>query len=319
MKVSVHRLGLLLGACVLLGIVCPAQEAKPQTMEFGGKTRSYRVHVPPGHDLSKPTPLVLVFHGAGGDGAQMMRLTGFNELADQHGFIVAYPEGYQKNWNDGRGVPHWPAQAENIDDVGYISMLIDRLSKTLNVDRRRVYATGISNGGLITLRIGCELSDKLAAIAPVARTLTEKMAQSCRPPRPLPVLFVIGDADPLIPWQGGEQNMGQGFMVRVLSAPQTVAHWVNRNGCAAKASVTELPDRDPQDGTRVRRELYGSCKAGAEVVLYAIEGGGHTWPKLERAGGPMVDAATARRFGKTSRDLIASEAIWEFFRKHALK
>lgn len=314
----------LFGPCVMHRSAA-AQETKPETpktpktMDFGGKTRAYLLHVPPARDKAKPAPLVLVFHGAGGDGALMARLTGFNELADKHGFIVAYPDGYKNNWNDGRGIPMWPAHRENIDDVGFISALIEHLTKTLNVDRKRVYATGISNGGMISWRFGCELSGKLAAIAPVTRTLTEKMAQSCHPPRPLPVLMITGIADPLVPWDGGEQNMGQGVTVKVLSAQQTVAHWVKHNGCAANATITELPDKDPRDGTRVRREVYGSCKAGADVVLYAIEGGGHTWPKLKSAGAPLVDSAMAQRLGKTSRDIIASEVIWEFFSKHPMK
>ena len=318
MSALIRTIAILISS-LLLCAACLAQDTKPLTMEFGGKTRTYLLHIPPKHNKARLAPLVLVFHGGGGNGNQIMRQTGFNELADQHGFIVAYPDGYKGNWNDGRGIPMWPAHKEQIDDMGFISTLIEHLVKMLNVDRNRVYATGISNGGLISWRLGCEMSDKLAGIAPVARTLTEKMAMSCNPSRPLPVLMVMGVDDALVPWQGGDQNMGQGITVKVLSAQQTVAHWVKHNGCAAKPSITELPDRDPQDGTRVRREAYGWCTAGANVVLYAIEGGGHTWPKLKSAGEPLVDAATAERLGKTSRDLIASEVIWGFFNKHAMR
>lgn len=292
----------------------------PETMEFGGKTRTYLLHVPHSHNKAKPAPLVLVFHGAGGNSSQMVRLTGFNELADKHGFVVAYLDGYKGNWNDGRGIQAWPAQRENIDDVSFVAALIEHLVKTLNVDRRRVYATGISNGGLISWRLACELSDKLAAVAPVARTLTGKMAAGCKPARPISVLMMMGVADPLVPWSGGEQEMGRGVKVKVLSAPETVAHWVKANDCAAKPTTTELPDKDPADGTRVRREVYGRCKGSTEVVLYAIDGGGHTWPRPKGMPALETDNAARRalteRLGKTSREINAGEVIWEFFASH---
>ena len=276
-----------------------------------GLRRSYIVHIGAACDLNRPAPLVIVLHGGGGNGAGMVKLTGFNVVSDREGFIVVYPDGIDRHWNDGRGVEWYRAHRQDIDDVGFISALTDELSRKLNIDAKRVYATGISNGGMMSYRLGCELSDRIAAIAAVAASLAVNKVKEWSPTRPIPVMIIAGTADPLVPWNGGYIRYGERIYGTVLSVPETVEFWVEKNGCPARPVVRRLPDLDPTDGTVVRREVYSGCKGGAEVVLYAVEGGGHTWP-----GG--LQYLPERIIGKTSREFSASEVIWQFFKQHSL-
>jgi len=277
----------------------------------GGLERTYSVHISSSYDRSRPTPLVIVLHGGGGTGQGMPKLTGFNAVADRENFIIAYPDGFEKHWNDGRGV-QWQAQVENIDDVGFISALIDHLSDELNIDAGKIYVTGISNGGMMSHRLGCELSQKIAAISPVASNIPVNQASVWSPSRPVAVLIINGIDDPLVPWAGGDIHFGKTKLGEVLSVADTVKFWISKNQCSSSPVVTQLPDKDPVDGTTVRTEVYGGCQDGAEVVLYAVEGGGHTWP-----GG--LQYLPEFVIGKTSREFNASEVIWQFFKEHRLK
>jgi polyhydroxybutyrate depolymerase len=277
----------------------------------GGIQRTYTVHIGSPYDRSVPTPLLIVLHGGGGTGQGMIKLTGFNHIADIENFIVVYPDGFENHWNDGRGV-QWQAQTENVDDVGFISALIDHLSDELNIDAERIYVTGISNGGMMSHRLGCELSQKIAAIAPVASNIPVNMASVWAPSRPVSVLIINGTDDPLERWDGGEIQLGRNTYGVVLSVADTVKFWVGKDQCSASPTVTQLPDKDPSDGTTVRMETYGGCQGNAEVILYAIQGGGHTWP-----GG--LQYARTSVISRTSRDFDASETIWQFFQKHPME
>ena len=277
----------------------------------GGLERTYSVHVSSSYDRSIPTPLVIVLHGGGGTGQGMVKLTGFNAVADRENSIIAYPDGFEKHWNDGRGI-QWQSHIENTDDVGFISALIDHLSDELNIDARKIYVTGISNGGMMSHRLGCELSQRIAAISPVASNIPVNQASVWSPSRPVPVLIINGTDDPLVPWDGGEIRLGRNTFGVVLSVADTVKFWVEKDQCASSPVITQLPDKDPYDGTEVRKEVYGGCEGGAEVVLYAIEGGGHTWP-----GGLQYLPESV--IGRTSREFKASEVIWQFFKEQPME
>jgi polyhydroxybutyrate depolymerase len=278
----------------------------------GGLERTYTIHIASSYDKAKPTPLLIVLHGGGGTGQGMNKLTNFNDIADRKNFIVVYPDGFENHWNDGRGVEVYRAQNQNVDDVGFISALIDKLSQEFNIDAKRVYVTGISNGAMMSHRLGSELSQKVAAIAPVAGNIPVNMAWIWAPSRPVSVLIINGTEDPLVPWAGGEVHLGPLELGMVLPVADTIKFWVTHNKCTASPQVTQLPDKDPSDGTTVRVETYGGCQDSVAVVLYAVEGGGHTWP-----GG--LQYASKSRIGKTSRDFDASEVIWQFFQEHPME
>jgi polyhydroxybutyrate depolymerase len=270
----------------LLPLAALAQELAPQSIVVGGVTRTYRTYAPP--NAQRKLPLVLVLHGAGGDGGRVARTARFEQLAAKEGFIVVYPDGFEKHWNDLRGIPEWTAQQRNIDDVGFFSALIDRFVSQHQADARRVFVTGISNGGLMSHRLGCELADKIAAIAPVVRTLTNRLADGCKPARPIAVQMFFGTADKLVPFEGGIQKMGSAE-TPVLSARQTTEKWARLNRCAGPPSITRTTE--PAGS----REAYRGCRDGVEVVAYIREGAGHRWPP------------------------DATGLIWAFFKKHPMR
>jgi polyhydroxybutyrate depolymerase len=265
----------------------------------GGLDRSYLLYVPGSVSKDKAVPLVLVFHGGGGHDYNMPRFTHFDELADKEGFIVAYPESLNTHWNDGRDLS--PA-----DDIGFVKALIAEVERLYPVDPKRVYATGMSNGGFFSQRIACDLSDRVAAVASVAATLPEPLAGTCHPVRPLSVMFIQGTDDPLVHINGGPIAKTHG---RNISLDDSAKFWVEKNGASSKPQSSDLPSHDT-NGTSVHKDVYSGGKGGTEVVVYTIRGGGHTWPSA-----PQYMPAIL--VGKTNHDLDATQAIWEFFATHS--
>ncbi|MBM4309226.1 MAG: esterase, partial [Deltaproteobacteria bacterium] len=263
---NISSLLLIVGWVVFSSIVDPeasfAQHSRRGSISVGGLERTYVLYIPSPYEPSKPIPVVFLFHGGGGAGQGMQKLTlgGFDRIADREGFIVLYPDGIEKHWNDGRGLQAFRAHRENIDDVGFISALIEHLIRTLNVDSNRIYAAGISNGGQFSQRLACELSDRIAAIGVVAIQLPEHFPSSCALKRPVSILMMPGTEDPLVPWEGGEIGFRKGRKFgRVLSVSESIRFWTTKNQCPPSPMITYEPDRDSKDGTRVRREVYGPC------------------------------------------------------------
>lgn len=282
-----------------------AGQDKTLIITVDGRVRTARVHLPPQKSGILGLPVVLAFHGRLGDGAGMQRLTHLDTVADENGFLVAYPDGYRRSWNDGRADS--PANAAGVDDVAFVRALLERLERDYAVDGDRVFATGMSNGGFFTQRLGCELAGTFAAVAPVASVLPKKLAARCGPSRPMPVLMIAGTEDPLVPYGGGTVE-GSAGGAAVLSAKASAKRWRVLAGCGAPTSKT-LPDK-AKDGTSVSLLVAKKCDRGSGVQLYTVTGGGHTWP----GGTQYLPAAT---IGRTSRDFDASATIWAFFRAHA--
>jgi polyhydroxybutyrate depolymerase len=284
------------------------------SLMVNGLKRTYIIHLPAA--VNTMMPLVIVLHGGGGKGKSMVKLTnsGFDKLSDKKGFIVVYPDGIDKHWNDDRNGSEtgYVTHEKNIDDVGFISALIDELIMKYNIDSKRVYVTGMSNGAIMSYRLGCELSGKIAAIAPVAGNIPENL-QNCRPSNPVPVLAINGDKDPLVPYDGGEVTgpFGKKKLGKVLSTHESILFWVKTNGCSSKPVVTDVPDNDRDDGTRVQKLQFMNDRNNCDVIFYTIKGGGHTWPGGYQYLGEWI-------VGKTCRDIIATGVIWEFFEKHSL-
>lgn len=270
-------------------------------VKLEGTDRAYEVHVPKKYDARKPTPLVLALHGAGMNGRMMRWFSGLDATADREGFIVVYPNGTGtgelRTWNAG---PLFRLAGNKADDVAYLGAVLDDLDKVLAVDHKRVFATGMSNGAMMSYRLAAELSERIAAIAPVAGTM---LVSNPKPKRPVSVLHFHGTADALVPY---EMRRGLGLMKGV---DPSVMAWVNVNGCGATAKEEEV-SAGAKDGLKVTRKTWTGGKEGSEVILYTIKDGGHTWPGRDVAFGLL---------GKSTKSISANEMIWEFFQKHPMK
>lgn len=277
-----------------------------RTIHVDGSERSYVVHVPPQAAADSPLPLVLAFHGGGANARSMVVFSGLNKKADQAGFIVVYPDGsgrLERMLTFNAGNCCGQAAARNVDDVAFVRHVLDDVEGVAKVDPRRVFATGMSNGGMMAYRLASEMSDRIAAIAPVSGPMGTK---ECRPDRAVSVIHFHGDADEFAPFAGGEGRGPSG--THFYSVDHSINAWVDANQCDKHPVTTRLPDRE-HDGTTVRQVRYASGRDGAEVVLVVIEGGGHTWPGKE----PRL-----RALGVSTRDISANDMMWEFFRRHPL-
>jgi polyhydroxybutyrate depolymerase len=266
----------------------------------------YSPPLKPSH--SDKRPLLFVLHGGGGTNRGMLRLTNrrFNELADRDGFFVVYPQGIDKSWNDGRPDKISGAHRKGIDDVGFFRALIEYLVNEYPIDSDRIFVTGISNGGLMSFRLGCGLPEKIRAIAPVTAQIPSAIEPLCRSESAVSLAVFNGTEDPLVPYSGGQITVLRRERGEVLSTDETIRIWRKKNRCTPEARTTQLADI-ASDGTRVTRIEYTQCAAASKVVLYRIEGGGHAWPDGRQY-------LPVRLIGRTSRDINACDEIWEFFR-----
>lgn len=282
-----------------------------KTIQHNGIERTFYLYLPVNFDEMNALPVVLILHGGGkADGYKTAERTGYNIIADKENFIAVYPNGIDEQWNDGRGKTFRRNKGnENIDDVGFLSFLIDHLIDNYKGDPKRVYVTGLSNGGMMTFRLGCEIASKLAAIAPVIANIPEKIVRDCNPNGSLPVLIMNGTDDPLLPWNGGHVKFLGRKMGRVLSTENSVRFWVEHNKCFEEPFTNLLPDIDEDDDSRVREVTYGNKDGDVEVILYAIENGGHNFP-----GSKTPDLKLL--LGNKNMDIIGSKIIWEFFKRH---
>lgn len=265
-------------------------------MVYDDSARNFLVHLPPGFNNSQHLALVFNLHGYGSNAAQQEFYSRMDATSDSNHFVVCYPNGLSSQWNSGFTPPY----NGGVDDVGFISKIIDTIALLYNIDLNRVYATGMSNGGFQSYRLACDLENRIAAIAPVAGTISTLTAVNCTSQsRKIPVLHIHGTADPLVPY-GGDVGM--------KSVEETLSFWLGQDQCNAVSDTIALPDIDTHDSSTVERIRYQSCGDGSEVWFYKITGGGHTWPNT------TFDYI----YGPTNRDLDASQEIWNFFNRFTL-
>lgn len=263
-----------------------ALEDETGELSHQGRRRTYYIHTPKSYNAKNPLPLVLAFHGYGSQGKDLANNTGFNELADRQKFIIVYPDGLDRRWDvasNGWG---------GVDDVSFVSALIDHLTQIRAIDRRRIYASGVSNGGFLVQRLACEQNSQIAAFASVAATFAGQIRDSCHPPTPISMLMINGTDDRKVPWNGGSP-VGWYF----LSVPDTINFWRQHNGCTASSPVKQLPS------SRVEIARYASCRGGSEVELVTLKGVGHVWPRGGSGPSQLVNG---------------SQEIWNFFQRHQL-
>ena len=295
---------------IILAIALGPGMAKAETIDIGGVARTYLTQFPD----SKPAPLVIALHGNTQTGADMRTRTSWALVANRERFGVIFPDGLNHAWADLRPDSKRAGRVPpaGTDDVAFIVKLIEKYVADGSADPKRIYVTGLSNGGAMTLTLVCARADLFAAAASVIVNLTDESAAACHPSRPMPVLMMNGTADPRIPYDGGKGDSRfavDGFW----SAPQTLAFWRRVNGCEARdGTVTDLDDREHADQSTVTR-IESRCPQGRDVVLYRVNGGGHRMPgAFSDARFPRIAAAF---LGPQNHDIDGAETIWAFFRK----
>jgi polyhydroxybutyrate depolymerase len=316
-------------ACAFNSPAVRAQD-REEVVKVNGSARTIQVHLPPEYSKRKRYPVVLVLHGLHGDASLIARISHFNKTADQFGFIVVYPNSREGRWtaapDEGvrsiggfgrrRTILDDMTRPSRPDDVGgrplneipFFNDLLDQIESEYSVDVSRVYATGYSDGAFMDFRLGCEMSDRIAAIATVGAVLPESLAETCSnwSWRAVPLLMINGTDDPEVPYRGRLAQVG----FSLLPAKETLKGWAKINNCGQKPQHDTIEPRTG-GGLETRVETYTDCTDGATAVLYSIEKGGHTWP-----GGEQF--IPVRFIGKTNDDLDASEIIWKFFAAHPM-
>jgi len=314
-----------------------AAQQPQEKVQVDDVTRSYVVHLPAGYNKQQHYPLVILFHGRNQDADDMERITHFNQLADKNGIIAIYPIAARGSWNvgvrpeeapmpmrrpygrrggwggggypgGGGGYPGGQNPGQNPeenrnrpeppDDIAFVNQMLDQIALKYSVDSRRVYATGLAEGGLMALRAGCTTADRIAAIAPVSANLPKTMI--CLPSRPVPALFIAGTDDPIMPYGGGTYKPGR---FKVLSAEDSSKAWAKFDRCGEKPAQGKIPPAEKGKDTKTL--TFSGCGDNAQVVLYSVKDGGDTWP-----GGQQY--SSDKEIGKVSNALNADEAIWSF-------
>jgi len=275
------------------------------SLRSGGVNRTYHLHVPDSYEHGTEVALIIAYHGGQATGSDMVDLTGFNELADSEGFIVCYPDGVLRTWADGRGTT--AADQAHVDDVTFTQQLINHIAEAYSIDRARVYATGISNGGFMSQRLASELPDHITAICSVAAAIPQNMADDWGS-SPIPVMMINGTADPFVPFTGGEMTRGPGGTV--LSHPECLAKWrvVDHITGTVEADTMSEPEHSTHK-MFVERKKWEHGRDGSELISIVCHGAGHTWP-----GGPQYLPQAV--VGAVCHDFNASEVMWEFFQQH---
>jgi polyhydroxybutyrate depolymerase len=288
--------------------------------------RPYDVHIPARCVASDIFPVILAMHGGGGNSGGMARLTCpdgdvaspkcLNALAEQSGFVVVYPNGTSspllpavRTFNAGGGSDGYAcisgeACHNGVDEVAYFAALLEDLPAVVNIQTDRVFAVGISNGGAMSHRLACQLSDKIAAIASVGAADQYAATAECSPVRPVSVMQIHGDLDAFWPFAGG---VGTGMDGNAVAASVSIDGWLAKDGCSSTPQISLLPDLDASDGTHTEEYLYSECASGAQVILLKVIGGGHTWP---------LGYSSWAGFGTVSHDFSANEVMLAFFSSH---
>ena len=271
----------LAAGCALLPVPrFPRAVEERRTLVVEGRRRVYWLHQPVGMDRRGPWPLVVMLHGHGGTARRLQRVSGMNAQADAAGFAVAYPEGTSwldipwRSWNAGNCCGY--AVARGIDDVRFIAALLDDLQRAHQIDPRRIYVAGFSNGGMMAYRLACELSDRVAAVGVVAGALA---IQACRPDHSVSLMAIHGTVDEYVPYQGG-WSPRSGYRRFDQPLAQTVAFWITQDHCA--------PDPQTTRDDAVRLDTYTGCAEGTGVSVATILDGRHAWPAASWSATPQL-------------------------------
>ncbi|MCB0283588.1 MAG: T9SS type A sorting domain-containing protein [Calditrichaeota bacterium] len=276
-----------------------------KSIMIGKQERTYLLYAPAAYDGKEPWPLVINYHGFSSDNINQMEIhSKMNLVADTAHFLVAYPQGLEVDDQifGGQGTG-WNIPGDykaNHDDIAFTEEMINQIDDDFNVDKDQIYATGWSNGSFMAFYLACALPTKIAAVAGVSGPMSFGLMEACRIERPLPVLFIHGTSDPVVPFDGIDNSFP--------AAIETPLFWVQHNGCSEDPIVTELPDTYTNDNSTVTLMSYTGCDDESEVLFYKVNNAGHGWP----GGSPSFPL-----IGSTNRDINASSEIWNFFKRHS--
>lgn len=269
------------------------QQKVTGTLIHDNRQREYLLYVPAIYNGQYPVPLLFNFHGYTSNADDQMWYGDFRPIADTAGFLIAHPMGTR----DDSGVTHFNVGwgGSNVDDVGFAEALIEHIAASYNIDLTRVYSTGMSNGGFMSYQLACQLSDKIAAIASVAGSMSPATFNNCDPQHPLPVLQIHGTSDVVVPYEGTDFSK---------AINEVINYWIEYNNCDPTAVTLEVPNASLTDLSTVDHLIYESGDQGVSIELFKIAGGGHTWP------------GTGLVIPGTNYDIDASAEIWRFFSKY---
>ncbi|MCT4581267.1 MAG: T9SS type A sorting domain-containing protein [Flavobacteriales bacterium] len=284
---------------ILASLSLTAQTTTNDSIMHGGGYRTYKLYAPASYDGSTPVPVVLNLHGLGSNNNEQIMYGEFRPIADTANFLILLPQGTVGSLPGSGSATHWNANfGTSVNDIDFISNLIDSIATEYNVDEDRVYSTGMSNGGFMSLTLAGQLSDKIAAVASVTGSMVLTQTGLNTVTRPVPVMQIHGTSDSTVKYNGET--------FAYLGINNLINYWVGHNNCSSTPVVTPVPDVNTTDGCTATRYDYLNGDSGAEVVHYKITNGGHTWPGAFSIPGKV-----------TNQDFHASTEIWKFFSKYS--
>ncbi len=290
----IPRIAIIIFLFLNFSVCVTAQTIVSGSFVHNGLLRTYRLYIPAIYNSSTPVPLLLNLHGYSSNNIQQELYGNFKPVADTANFIIVHPNGTP----DGSGNLNWNSfGASQVDDLGFLSDLIDTVAASYNIDINCIYSTGMSNGGFMSYELACLLSNRIAAVASVTGTMTWPKFQVCSPLHPVPVMHIHGTADATVPYFGS---------IAFVPVDSLVKFWANQSGCNPVPVITPVPDIDPADGCTAVNFRFSGGIQGSETELYMIDGGGHSWP-----GAPV-------NLNITNMDFSASVEIWRFLSKFKL-
>jgi polyhydroxybutyrate depolymerase len=282
----------MLGILLNFNTTVFGQQSTVKTIQHDGLTRTYRIYVPNSYTGQENVPLLFNLHGYTSNAQEQEFYGDFRPIADTANFILIHPQGTLDASNN----MHWDAfNVSGVDDIGFISRLIDTLASNYAIDLNRVYSVGMSNGGYMSYELACELGHKITAVGSVTGSMAINRPLTCNPIKPTPIIQIHGTQDPTVPYNGNATS---------TSIPNLINYWVGHNNCNATPTVTQVPDSDPTDFSTVEHSLYTNGDNNTTVSLFKVINGGHTWP-----GAPIT-------IGVTNQDINASVEIWKFFQAY---
>lgn len=308
----------IIAAVICMGVFNPADAVETmqydeygnvmKTLVYDDLERSYLVFVPESYNEDNRYSLLVCLHGFTQTADDIVKWTQgrYNELAERDGAVVIYPNAANKHWNEHMGGSY--ELTDDVDDIGFLTMLIDKQIEEYNINPENVFLTGISNGGEMTYRLSCEIPEKLCAVAPVISKMGVAAVEDNQNAPPVPILMMNGTSDPIVHWDKGRVMINDQVFGDLVSMDDNINYWLKRNGACDKSVYKKFPDINKEDHSTVESFSYPGSN-GNDVVIYRVNGGGHAIPVLN-----PVEPCNPQNPQNT--DIEGSEEIWNFFMSH---